>query len=190
MVGDYFETDTHTLADGALQRFLKMRKWLVLTGALLVLLDSKLLDFQRLTAALFVPTLSANTVHWSITIAGVYQAAMLVFVLVQLCATYRESLGKRRGWKYRLPIWRSADLRNERAQIQAEIDDPISSFGDEEPVTALTRREKRIESIGAEIPKQIRYELTVIWPEIAVDLMRVLPTVGFFFWALIFQGAW
>ncbi len=121
MVGDYFESDVQTLSDGALPRFLKMRKWLVLNAAALTLIGLGQLNYKKLAETLFVPSFELQTLHLLLSIAGLYQAAMLVFVLVQLISTYGPSLERRRGWKNKRPVMLVRDLKKEQAELELNL---------------------------------------------------------------------
>lgn len=184
--------DHHTVDEGALKRFLKMRKWMVLSAGALFLIDSGLLQYQDLVRTLYVSELPKNVVHFSLTLTAAYQLVMGVLVDVQLVAQYPDSLRGRLG----LERWDIAkDIDNHLDQTTEEIAALNKSFkekGGEQKKhdQALRGLESVYIREHARVKKIRREYLLVGWPEVIIDLMRILPANIVLIVALWLHGHW
>jgi len=204
-VTDYLDSEIHTIADGAMGRFLKMRKWLVLTGTSLLLIHFGWLDIRSLASSFIRLNLpSASHAHWALTVAGLLQAGTLVFVLLQLLELYRQELLRRLGRAINDKLFPIRELRREFAVAKAYRADSFQKNesmkeraikdGEEPRDTVFFTDVQNAEGEMARLERQIalasRQARLVVLPEIAIDFMRVIPAVAFFFYALAMHGAW
>lgn len=195
MPGEIIDSDQHTLADGAFMRFLKMRKWMVLTGAGLVLLKSDMLAFEALSEAIFLRGISKDAVWVSLSWTAFYQFLMLLAVLVQLRDRYPAELLRRLergpfGELFVVKKLRKSLEQHEQIRDQAERE--MNSFDFDTARTPVNLAEDTFKSassaivtIKESITRNRRATSRIIVPEIAIDALRTLPTIAFFSFATL-----
>lgn len=90
-----FDDDGHTLHDGPLSRFFRMRKWFFSVGALILLIDTHWWDVGATTRALALSSLPTSLVHAALTATGIYLLFQSALVVLQIGLTYSETVAAR-----------------------------------------------------------------------------------------------
>lgn len=209
MLGEALDGDAHTISDGAYSRFMRMRKWIVLTAGALWLLSTGLFDWRGFSSAVWVPSLSRDWVHFSFSAALLYQSVMVALVLLQLSEEYSGGLDKRMGGE----APKLAELRDALfdAQMRAldgqggirvkKVEPDSSSVATasaamatlrepilEDPTARIVReaaeRNQKVEAARLHLRRARRRLWRVRWPEMIIDAMRIGPTTLLMAYAL------
>jgi len=129
---------------------------------------------------------------------------MLFFVLLQLWELYRQELLRRLGREPQHKLFPISELRKavvhaENVRVQSlkedqrikglNIKEGLGS-GDTVFITDAQDAAREIQRLEKEIVMAKRQTFRIVLPEMAIDAMRILPTVGLVFYALAVHGAW
>jgi hypothetical protein len=178
-VAGILDDDTHTIKDGAHARLLRMRKWLVLSGAALVLLHSGFLNYEALTRALFVPGLSRDFVHFGFSLTALYQLLMMIAVAVQFYYSYAESLRDRLG----IP---ETDAPRLLAVRMSRLEEQVAKYGKASEIGQ--RASAELLKISSAFERANRRHSQLGRAEIATDILRMAPASIFFLYAVVFHS--
>lgn len=200
-----FDDDSHTLHDGPIPRFFRMRKWFFATGLSLLLLDTGWWDYQSTMDALALSAVPKNVIHIATTLTGAYLMAQASLVATQIGATYGNTI------LVRSKLIRSAAANDlfERADKMEEslrerlgpqrfaelaggfdIDPPGGySFGTHSrgDVDAYLMAQN-IRREALEIERRQTARSLVLGTEVALDMMRIVPTLGFLIYSVFVHG--
>lgn len=197
MFAQLVDEDSHTFKDGALARILKMRKWLLLTAGILFLLDLNVFDIEAFKKLFMVQAINTEWVRFAVSVSAVYQAIILFFVGIQFVALYRKSVAARMGYEGQsvfLPtaIFKSAVHQNdERANElfrRNEADSVRLSAVQMAPLIKEWEEAVAAQTAARQSLKNLRWmDYSLAIPEIATDMVRIVPSIGFFLFALFFH---
>jgi hypothetical protein len=177
--GAAFDDDSHTLSDGAIERFFRMRKWFLVVAFLLMLFKRNWIQFEAIAAALHMEGIPSSLIYGSLTLLGIYFMVQGVLVLLQILFVYPRNLTLRvqilRSDMYRALALQLGELLRRRAASDAttRLDEEIGRVRDS------LRRVGR-----ANLPSLALVGLA----EISLDAVRIFPTLFFLGFAVYNYG--
>ena len=176
-----FDDDAHTFADGAFARFMRMRKWFFLVGIFLVAIERGWWDFSvsmRVLALGGVPRVAFQS---GLTIVGLYLLIQASIVVWQIARTYSEMVVAR------VQLAESITLNDLTRQIDKLRDQ--RSVGDTSQYDYLNDQISELRDRRAALRETHNKRAAPIKnSELWLDLMRIVPTLGFLAYAVLRHG--
>ncbi len=170
------DDDSHTLADGALPRFMRMRKWLLFTSFVLIVLDVSQFDFSGIATMLAFPGIHREVVRETATGIGFYLLIQAILVTPQILMFLGPSIGPRVDLLVR-------HQREPMDQLIRKLEDlEEKSETDTERLKALHIRRKKF------MDRTSGQRLYLAVTEIGFDLWRVGMTLLILSYALLIHG--
>lgn len=171
-----FDDDGHSVSDGPLQRFFRMRKWFFATAVLLVLLETSWVAYDDIVNALKIPLLPREVVHSALSVTGIYLLAQGALVVLQIIVFYGDNERARKA------LVNADQLR----QLDAEIDRYKARGSDEDDEV---QHLQYLQESKQELLSQGGWRRWIVTnTERVLDIMRIGPTYLFLLYAVAVHG--
>jgi signal transduction histidine kinase len=170
------DDDSHTLLDGALPRFLRMRKWCLFVAFVLIVLDLSWFDYAGIASKLSFTGLPREFVREVATGVGLYLFVQSVLVTSQILIFLRQAISTRVDLVVRYHV---APIEKQIAKYEDRED---LSKADQALVEDLKVRRQKIN----ERTRAQRFYIAVT--EIVFDAWRIGTTIVLLSYALLRHG--